>query len=234
MIKYQLLMYYQLGANTPIEERRRETPHRRNLEHWQRGVFKPRARGDGDDGGGGVPVDRSVNGGDGMEKNAMTCVECGHAMRTRREIVPFEKPIGLPGVRLDTFVARCPECGSYEVIIPNIEGLHQAVARTVIARPSRLSGAEIRYLRKVLGWSGVDFADHMGTTAETVSRWETGATPIGPQADRLLRLMVMTKDPVPDYRKLDVLKTVAKARPAVVRLLARAGKKGDWDIRRAA
>jgi hypothetical protein len=30
----------------------------------------------------------------------------------------------------------------------------------------------------------------MGVTDETVSRWENDAAPIGPQADRLLRLMV--------------------------------------------
>lgn len=163
----------------------------------------------------------------------MTCVECGQAMRIRREIVPFDKPIGLPGVVLDTFVARCPACGTYEVIIPNIEGLHQAIARTVVVKAARLSGADVRFLRKVLGWSGADFATHMGTSPETVSRWETGATPIGPQADRLLRLMVMTRDPVTDYRKLDLLKTVARAKPATVWLVARAGRKGDWNIKRS-
>lgn len=162
----------------------------------------------------------------------MTCLECGAAMRTRREVVPFEKPIGLPGVHLDTLVARCPKCGWYEVIVPNLEGLHQAVARNVVEKDARLSGAEIRFLRKVLGWSGADFAEHMGTSAETVSRWETEATPMGPQADRLLRLMVMTRDPVTDYRKLDLLKTVARAKPVGVRLVARAGSKGVWDITR--
>ena len=153
-------------------------------------------------------------------------------MRTRREVVPFEKPIGLPGVHLETLVARCPKCAAYEVIVPNLDGLHQAIARSVIEKQARLSGAEIRFLRKVLGWSGADFAQHMGTSAETVSRWETESTPMGPQADRLLRLMVMTRDPVTDYRKLDLLKTVARAKPVSVRLLARAGSKGSWDVKR--
>lgn len=35
----------------------------------------------------------------------------------------------------------------------------------------------------------------MGVTPETVSRWENGREPIGPVADRLLRLMVVTKAP---------------------------------------
>lgn len=160
----------------------------------------------------------------------MICMECGGPMRARRELIAFDKPIGLPGVRLHTEVARCAKCGAFEVLIPNLEGLHRAIARVVIAKDARLSPPEIRFLRKVLGWSGADFAEHMGTSAETVSRWETGATPIGPQADRLLRLMVMTRDPVENYRKLDLLKTVAKAKPLTVRMVARA-KDGEWRVK---
>lgn len=164
----------------------------------------------------------------------MTCLECGGTMRTRRELVPFDRPIGLPGVRLSTFVARCQKCGTYEVMLPNVEGLHQTIARALVAKEARLAAAEIRFLRKVLGWSGADFAEHMGTSAETVSRWETSATPIGPQADRLLRLMVMTRDPVRDYRKLDLLKTVARAKPLSARMIVRARSNGAWEIKSAA
>jgi DNA-binding transcriptional regulator YiaG len=119
-------------------------------------------------------------------------------------------------------------------MVPNLEGLHQALARALVKKEARLGGDEIRFLRKVLGWSGADFSEHMGTSAETVSRWETGATPIGPQADRLLRLMVMTRDPVSDYEKLDLLKTVARAQPAKVRLIAKAGTHGSWRVRELA
>ena len=55
---------------------------------------------------------------------------------------------------------------------------------------------EIRFLRKYLGWSTADFASRMGTARETVSRWESGAVPMGSQADRLLRLLVATAAPV--------------------------------------
>jgi len=161
----------------------------------------------------------------------MTCLECGGEMRTRRELVPFDKPIGLPNLRLSTLVARCPKCGYSEVLIQNLEGLHLAIARTLVSKTSRLAGPEIRFLRKVLGWSGADFAQHMGAAAETVSRWETGATPIGAQADRLLRLMVMTKKPVGDYHKLDLLKSVARAKPMMARMTARTDKHGDWTIK---
>ncbi len=75
-----------------------------------------------------------------------------------------------------------------------------------------------------------------GLAPETVSRWENGSAAMGPQADRLLRLMVLTRDPVGDYRKLDLLKTVARAKPAAARLIARVTKvddSGQWKIKSA-
>lgn len=151
-------------------------------------------------------------------------------MHVRVETVPFDAAIGLPGVRITTEVARCPKCGAYEVLVPNTDGLHRAIARRLIQKPERLAGVEVRFLRKVLGWSGADFAQHMGTSAETVSRWENSSAAIGPQADRLLRLMVMSRDPVEDYRKLDLLKTVARAKPATARLTVKANRRGDWSV----
>lgn len=159
----------------------------------------------------------------------MKCLDCGSAMRVKQETVPFEKTVGVPGVWIVTDVARCPKCGNFEVIVADLEGLHRAIARTIIGKEGRLSGAEVRFLRKLLGWSGADFAQHVGTSSETVSRWETDATPMGPQADRLLRLMVMTREPVSDYHKLDMLKAVTKAKPAKVRMTARSGVNG-WKV----
>jgi len=168
-----------------------------------------------------------------MEEETMTC-ECGGTKKIKKEVVPFDQAMGLPGVTLYTDVARCQQCDAHEVIIPNLDGLLKAIAREIVGRRARLSPAEVRFLRKVLGWSGRDFAEHMGTSVETVSRWENGATPIGPQADRLLRLMVLTRNPVRDYEKLDLLKNVARAKPASLRLLAKAGASGDWTVKKEA
>ncbi len=148
----------------------------------------------------------------------MVCLVCGAQTRIQRENFLYDA-CGLPYITLvGVEVRRCPQCGEYEVAIPHIEDLHKAIAHALIRKTSRLTPAEIRYLRKHLGWSGVDFAKHMGTAPETVSRWESGADPIGPQADRLLRLMVVTKDPVSDY-SLDLLTTITTRKtPPAVRL----------------
>lgn len=129
----------------------------------------------------------------------MTCLECGAKMKPTRENVKYEAS-GLPGITLlQVEVRRCPKCGEYELVIPNLGGLHRAIASALVQKRSRLTPAEIRFLRKSLGWSGADFARAMGTTAETVSRWENGATPMGVQADKLLRLMVVHVQPVQNY-----------------------------------
>jgi putative zinc finger/helix-turn-helix YgiT family protein len=161
-----------------------------------------------------------------------TCSDCGGGLRVTRAPYRYTDS-GLPGVVLQGVeVRRCPKCGAEEVAIPRIEELHRLMAHSVIRRPHRLSPAEIKYLRKWLGWSGVDFARHMGTTPETVSRWEQGRIPMGPQADRLLRLMVIARAPVADYT-LETLSTIRDAtplRPAPMRLQ---WERGRWLARAA-
>ena len=139
----------------------------------------------------------------------MQCLNCGKQMKTRRENIKYDA-CGLSNVTLAGMeVSRCQACGEYEVSIPQIEDLHKALAQSVIRKPGRLQAEEVRFLRKYLGWSGADFAEHMGTKRETVSRWETGASPIGSTSDRLLRLMVVNQAPVNDY-SLDLLREITK------------------------
>ena len=115
---------------------------------------------------------------------ATKCLQCGHAMTTRRENVRYDAS-GLPGVTLvGVEVSRCAHCGEYELAIPHIADLHRVMAHAVVRKSSRLTPIEIRFLGRTQGWSSQDFADYMGTTAETVSRRENGRTPMGGQADR--------------------------------------------------
>lgn len=45
-----------------------------------------------------------------------------------------------------------------------------AVVQHIARSPERLGPAEIRFLRKYVGYSGKDFARFVGVTPETVSR----------------------------------------------------------------
>ena len=131
------------------------------------------------------------------------CVECGTPMGDwEKRDVPYE--CGLPGVHLrDAAVATCPQCGAWEAKIPNVEELHRILAARVARRSAELIPAEIRFLRKHLGWSGRDFAKMVGYRPETVSRWENGHAELPVAIDRLLRAYAILGPPVADYRDHD-------------------------------
>ena len=133
----------------------------------------------------------------------MTCMQCGTRMKTKRENYLYDRN-GIKATLVGIPVHRCPECGDFEVEIPHIEQLNRALAGAIIRQPARLTGPEIRFLRKSLGWSGADFARHIGVNPATVSRWETGAQDIGQVADRFLRLLVSVGIPVQNYSLADL------------------------------
>jgi putative transcriptional regulator len=146
----------------------------------------------------------------------MKCMQCGSAMRTTRENFLYGKS-GLPVTLVGVEVSRCKKCGEFEVVIPKIEKLHRAIAMEVIGKRARLVPAEIRFLRKYLGWSGADLARRVGVSVGAVSRWENGREHMGPVADRLLRLMVAHASPDTDY-PVEKLAEVAQETPAPLRL----------------
>jgi len=161
-----------------------------------------------------------------------TCVECGGPVKTRREKHYRYAECGLPNVIVEGIeISECQRCGETYTGIPALEGLHRVIAAAVIHKKGRLAPEEIRFLRKSLGWSGVEFAKRMGSTAETVSRWEHGRASMGSAADRLLRLLVAKETPVAEY-PVDVLaQLVAGDRPArPVRLHLVRGPRG-WKSR---
>jgi DNA-binding transcriptional regulator YiaG len=123
---------------------------------------------------------------------------------------------GLPRVVLvGVEVRRCPSCGHNELVLPRVTELHRSIAHAVIHKPARLSGLEVRYLRKYLGWSGADLARHAGVEPSTVSNWETDKDPIGMSSDRLLRLMVVHGAAIRDYSLDELVKIEDKQAPPI-------------------
>src|SRR5690606_37742785 len=75
--------------------------------------------------------------------------------------------------------------GQEAVAIHDVDELHAAIGRN-LARKSRLTGTELRFLRKEMGLSQKRLADMLGSTEQTVSLWERrGKIPVG--YDRLVR-----------------------------------------------
>lgn len=96
----------------------------------------------------------------------------------------------------------------------------------LVAKTPRMTGSELRFLRGRLRLSAVALASQMGVTSVTVSRWENGHEPIGPVADRLLRMMVLHADR--RHVSLEVLATITReAEPLTLRVVR--GPDG-WQI----
>lgn len=137
----------------------------------------------------------------------MKCDECGGPVTTERNAVRRYDIGGLPHVELHGVeVTRCTACGKEEIAIPRIAQLHRVLAEQFVRQHRMLAPVEVRFLRKHVGLAAGDFAQRMGVARETVSRWETGASPMGAVADRLLRLLVVTHEPTDNYAVDDLLR----------------------------
>jgi putative zinc finger/helix-turn-helix YgiT family protein len=145
------------------------------------------------------------------ELMATCCYVCGaDALTDKLEDIPYR---ALPGTTiLQVKVEQCTQCGERFEHIPAMTQLEDALARALLSKQARLTGHEIRFLRKYLGQSGVGMARKMRVTKETMSRWQTGARAISPQNDLLLRLIVAAKMGLAGYQ--EELESVATGDPA--------------------
>lgn len=118
------------------------------------------------------------------------CPECGSPLRVQKNRTCRYRESGLDSVVLTGIrVFSCPGCREEFPVIPSIVGLHREIAADLARKPSSLTGAEFRFLRKEMGLKAKDLARYLGTTDVTLSRWESGNIPINPAADRLLRVL---------------------------------------------
>lgn len=118
--------------------------------------------------------------------------------------------------------------------IEDVDGLHDVIARHVVASPARLRGQEVRFLRSMLDISQAGLARILGTKRLTVARWEAKPhTPIPGTADRALRLFFALKMEGDDAAAslLDMLADIDETEYGDA-VFEESG--GDWHSRRAA
>jgi transcriptional regulator with XRE-family HTH domain len=159
------------------------------------------------------------------------CYNCGKTMVGQRQNYRYTE-CGLNSVTLkDIIVFNC-ECGSIVPEIPRIGNLHEIIAFDILSKDSLLSAEEIRFVRKVAGYSSTELAQVMAVTKGVMSRWENGKATIGKESDRLLRFACffnIAKSTAPDTDVDDVLEHVKKSRdinlPAILQKIEdRAGE----------
>jgi len=94
---------------------------------------------------------------------------------------------GVPIILHDT--AICDEDG--DVHIPHHDKLMAVAAVYRCTLPRRLNGKEMKFIRKAINKSAVDWADHLSTDKSTLSRWESNKQPMSINAEKLLRLTAL-------------------------------------------
>ncbi|EEH67923.1 MULTISPECIES: helix-turn-helix domain-containing protein [Acinetobacter] len=75
------------------------------------------------------------------------------------------------------------------VSFEDVEGLHRVIGINLVTHKPRLSGAEVRFLRKEMNLSQNGLAEILGVSESSVRAWETHRSKIPKPSDRLLRVM---------------------------------------------
>jgi YgiT-type zinc finger domain-containing protein len=117
------------------------------------------------------------------------CGNCEAVAAIVRRDYPFAE-MGIPVVLENIEVIECSHCGSVEPIIPNIDGLMVALAAALICNPRKLDGDEVKFLRKYIGKSSMEFARFLHVNHTHLSKIENNKLEIGPRLDKLVRLLV--------------------------------------------
>lgn len=110
----------------------------------------------------------------------MKCHACGS---TRFKTKPIELEIRLGK---HAVVSRghhrpvCLACGEYTVPAPMLELLELRAAVMAFTEAPRVSGEMLLFGRKALGLTQVDLAQRIGSTKESISRWEREERPMEP------------------------------------------------------
>jgi len=125
----------------------------------------------------------------------LKCDDCQQRMRVRR--ATRQRPYhftesGLDDVYLAGItVYVCVTCEFESGLIPRIDHLSTVLANAVLTKSGRLTGSEVRYLRKMANWQSRQLAEFIGVTPEYLSRMENGKVgALGDGRDLLVRMLV--------------------------------------------
>lgn len=160
----------------------------------------------------------------------------------RSETLPVheENLMGIPVILKNAAIVETDSAGDETVTIPDMDALVIAIAVNRCLEPGKLAGAEIRFMRKVLGMTQAEFADTLEIDPATVSRWENDGQVLGGFAEKCLRHLVCdtlhTEFPYFDYdpKLLSYMKILAPAEaeqiePMVyVRVRRTSDRKNTW------
>ncbi|MCL2661310.1 MAG: hypothetical protein FWD64_12455 [Acidobacteriaceae bacterium] len=129
-------------------------------------------------------------------KRSRVCDNCGKkATVSVQDGYPFPE-MGIPVILSGIEVVECTHCGESTPIIPCVNALMRVLAAAVVrSGHGKLRGEEIRFLRKYVGKSAVDFSRLLNIDHTHLSKIENNHTEIGDSLDRFVRLLVTAMSP---------------------------------------
>lgn len=124
-------------------------------------------------------------------EESVVCSNCGAEATRTIGVYPFVES-GLRNINLiGVDLIECPVCKNVDPIIPDVNDLMRAIAWYIATQRFRLTGEDVRFLRKYLKMTGVGFAELLGVDKSTLSKWENDDDPIGTANERLIRTVTL-------------------------------------------
>jgi len=119
------------------------------------------------------------------------CVKCDS--ESLREIRTTDRQT-VAGVdfAVEVDVLECAKCGEVYVDDQALEKVELAIGAE-LGKLGRLTGEAFKFMRKSIGLRGIDLAELLDVTGETVSRWERDVVPIDHAAFAVLGTLVSEK-----------------------------------------
>lgn len=122
------------------------------------------------------------------------CGNCGERANVVQKEYQFDET-GIPVILHGIEVIECPHCGAIDPIIPSMNGLMDSLAIGVLCSPCKLTGGEVRFLRKYVNKSAREFARFLHVEHTHLSKIENGRLEIGNRTDKLVRMIVVGLTP---------------------------------------
>ena len=156
------------------------------------------------------------------ERMKIHCGNCDYdkALKGKKTKMKYDVS-GLDYVTLDSVtVYTCPHCAEKFYDFGNVEKLNATIAEYIATQEEPLSGKEIRFIRKFLGYDTTMFAKEMlKIKTETLSRMENEKQECSETLDQFIKVLALTKRPDRNYDLHEKIK--AKKHPAPERILVK-------------
>ena len=127
---------------------------------------------------------------------------------------------GLDNVVIRGIEKITDDVGDQVYCIPNVRGLHRAIAHGIITQASGISERELRFLRTEMGLTQERLAQILRVARVTVTRWETGKERIGRHVECVVRMLAVDKLGVqPEMSIEEIAKRCGwKSKPETIRI----------------